>query len=206
MLVGDPNKMETLEHHTLADADFASCLITRRSTAGGCLLMRDSSGGPTIGCLDAVSKRLRAAAPSTGHAEVCALDLTMRKITLPAALVLQVIFGDKVHTMWVDASVVVANIQKGECSAALRYLAKFPGVNIAFISDLVHQCSGFELEKVGTADNTADIFTKPLEYDSFSKHRNALGILSQRGMQIMMQSLGEGAGVITPVHKTSLRS
>ena len=78
-----------------------------------------------------------------------------------------------------DATTAMQTIMRGDAESALRYMAKFPGVNIGFLSDVVSskdiRCS---MSHIPTGDNTADLFTKPLPAAPFSKHRRGLGILS----------------------------
>jgi hypothetical protein len=184
VIVADPAEIDDFWCATSADSDHAGCPITRRSTSAGVLEVI----GPrnTHATLDTMSHVQRSAAPSSGHAEVCALDTTLRKITLPACIPIDAAFGRRVQqVLGVDASVVISNVEKGEASKDLRYMAKYPGVSIGFVSDLLHVKLDnntepqFALEKLNTLDNVADIGTKPLELIAFHKHRFRLGILSK---------------------------
>ena len=48
-----------------------------------------------------------------------------------------------------------------------------------FIRDRVLEVKDIQLQKLGTADMTADLFTKQLPYPSFKKHRRNLGITNE---------------------------
>jgi hypothetical protein len=178
VMVGSHTEMTTVTGRTLADADHAKCPVTRRSTGGAC----NQIIGPAITCatLDAFSGRQPSSAPSTGHAEFVALDKAVRKCTLPQATPLDFVFQRPLkYELFVDASVVLTNVMKGDCASELLYLHKFPGVNIAFVSDLISQRPDqFSIGKVDTKCNTADVFTKALDVTDFEKHRKSLGIVS----------------------------
>ena len=48
-----------------------------------------------------------------------------------------------------------------------------------FIRDRVLEVKDIQLQKLGTADMTADLFTKQLPYPLFKKHRRSLGITNE---------------------------
>ena len=141
--------------------------------------------------LDAFSGRMPSSAPSTGHAEFVALDKAVRKMTLPQSIAIDHVFKRELqYNMLIDASVVLTNVMKGECASELAYLAKFPGVNLSFVSDLIEQRPQFAIDKVDTAYNTSDIFTKALEFVAFSRHRQGLGVLSEQEFTALRRRLG----------------
>ena len=75
-------------HHV--DADHGGCLDTRKSTTGSIFTL---SGQHGMHCaLEAFSRLQRTAAPSTPHAEIAAIDESLRKIVLPLSLMVEFMF------------------------------------------------------------------------------------------------------------------
>jgi hypothetical protein len=89
---GDPSS--ALELRVYADADFAGCVRTMRSTTGVILAM---SGPDARVILTGVSKRRTAMSRSTPEAEIIAADRAMRAEGIPTLSLLDTIFERKVH-------------------------------------------------------------------------------------------------------------
>ena len=84
--VGDPIK--NLELHLFADAGFAGCSATQRSTSGLHLRMQ---GAHACFPLGGVSKRQSCVSHSAPEAEMAAADFTLRHSGLPAMVVWDVV-------------------------------------------------------------------------------------------------------------------
>ena len=76
--VGD--KLETLQPHLFADADFAGCLASQRSTSGYHFAIR---GPNTCFPISGVSKRQTCVSHSTPEAEMVSADFSLRHCGLP---------------------------------------------------------------------------------------------------------------------------
>lgn len=157
-----------------ADADHGGDPDTRRSTSGWSIILKGPSGSRA--CLAWGSKLQGATARSTGHSEVAAVnDMITRDILVLLGLVERV-YGGRVRTNILDDSDVARTAIRGSNHSKLRYMAKHPGISLAFLRDVLEQ-NCIELERVDSADNVADIFTKALRKDVFLKHFRALGLV-----------------------------
>ena len=67
---------------------------------------------------------------------------------------------------------------KNGISAKMRYIRKHQRISIGFLHDAMDDKVHDDRKtvRVDSADNTADVFTKPLDDQSFAKHRLTLGI------------------------------
>jgi hypothetical protein len=90
---GDPSN--ALELRVYADADFAGCIRTMRSTTGVILAV---SGPNTRVILTGVSNRQTAVSHSTLEAEIIAADHAMRAEGIPTLSLLDTRFERKVTT------------------------------------------------------------------------------------------------------------
>ena len=76
--------------HVYADADFAGCRFTKRSTTGG---FTCAEGESTFFPIGYVSKRQSAVSHSTPKAEIVSADHVLRTMAIPALQVWDVAFG-----------------------------------------------------------------------------------------------------------------
>ena len=141
----------------------------RRSTSGWVLMLRGKYGAKVP--LDWASRKQGAVARSSGEAETVALDEALRGILgvnrglcsagLPIMDALEKILGVELCVrVLVDASVCKTAAEKGT-STQMKYISKSQGVDLFWLRDVV-QRAGVKLDKVGSADNLADLLTKPL--------------------------------------------
>jgi len=148
-----------------SDADFAGCTLDRKSTSGTCQFL-----GP---CLTSwSSKKQNSVALSTAEAEYvavgnCVAQILWMKQTLED-------FGlsfDKIPVLCDNTSAI--NIAKNPIQHSRT---KHIEIRHHFIRDHVSRGS-IALNYIGTDDQLADIFTKPLADAQFSKIRRELGML-----------------------------
>jgi hypothetical protein len=149
-----------------SDSDYAGCKIERRSTSGICQLLGRSlvSWSP---------KKQNSIALSTAEAEYiaagsCCAQILLMKTTLND-------FGIKFKLCDNESAMKLTN------NLAQHVRTKHIDVHHHFIRD--HQQKGDTcIESVGTDDQLADIFTKPLDEKRFCKLRNESNILDFSNM------------------------
>ena len=156
------------------DADHGSCIQTARSTSGSCVFAVGRLGSVALTAW--ASKAQTCAAASTGEAETVAANETCRKHLLPVSDVLGQLGhdGDSSHLLG-DSSAALQAIDKG-ISPNMRYLRKNQRISIACLHDYAEQ-AGVKFKKEDTSRNVADMFTKPLDVDTFSRLRHSLGVV-----------------------------
>ena len=79
-----------------------------------------------------------------------------------------------------DASSAISAIRKGGTEGQLRYLPKYPGISISFLHDVFYCDNNGEINadliKIDSINNPADVLTKPLDAESFNRHRSWIGV------------------------------
>ena len=94
---------------------------------------------------------------------------------IPALDAVEKLLGQKVELrVKVDASVCKAAAEKGT-SSHMKYISKSQGVDLFWMRDVVQRL-GVRLDKVSTADNVADLLTKPLCGQRTEILREAAGV------------------------------
>jgi len=148
-----------------SDSDFAGCKLDRKSTSGTCHLLGSS-------LVSWFSRKQVSVALSTTEAEYvaagscCAQTLWMRQQLMDYGLKL-----DHIPLRCDNTSAI--NLTK---NPILHSRTKHIEIRHHFIRD--HALKGdVEIEFVETQNQLADIFTKPLDKESFFKIRSELGIL-----------------------------
>ena len=141
----------------------------RRSTSGWALMLRGRYGAKAP--LDWASRKQAAVARSSGEAETAVLDEALRGILgvnrglcsagLPIMDALEKILGVNLGVrVLVDASVCKTAAEKGT-STQMKHISKSQGVDLFWLRDIVRR-TDVQLDKVSSADNLADLLTKPL--------------------------------------------
>ena len=151
-----------------SDSDYAGCKIERKNTSGTCQLLKRS-------LVSWSSKKQNSVALSTVEAEYilagsCCAQLLWMKATLSD-------FGInfKKLPLLYDNAIKLTN------NPVQHVRTKHIDVRHHFIRD--HQQKGdICIESVGTEDQLANIFTKPLDEKRFCKIRNELNILNFSNM------------------------
>ena len=164
------------------DADHAG-EASRRSTSGWLLVLRGEHG--THVPIDWASRGQPVVARSGGEAETVALHDALRRIVgvnrglcasgIPAVDFLERALGRKVPLrVLVDATVCKTAAEKGS-SNRMRYISKTQQVDLFWLRDVVHTV-GVKLVKVTSAENLADILTKPLDGQRTRMLREMIGV------------------------------
>ncbi|WVZ93933.1 hypothetical protein U9M48_039882 [Paspalum notatum var. saurae] len=148
-----------------SDADHAGCRIDRKSTSGTCLLLGTS-------LVSWSSRKQASVALSTTEAEYvaaasCCSQLLWMKATLSD---FGLRFG-RIHLLVNSTSAI--SVAK---NPVLYSRTKHIDVRFHFLRDH-YEKGDIDLIHVVSANQLADIFTKPLEFDAFTRLRGELGLL-----------------------------
>lgn len=154
----------------VTDSDYAASLDTRRSRIGWVYLMAG-------GAISWLSRLQQTVATSTVHAEAQALQSAMREgIWLARAL------SD--FEVCNQTQIEIQGDNQGSLALATKFgvsdRTKHFDVIVAFIRQNV-ESGQFRLNYVKSADNMADMLTKPLPRIAFQRHRASMGIKSMEG-------------------------
>jgi hypothetical protein len=151
-----------------SDADWAGCKIKRKSTSGTCEFLGRS-------LVSWASKKQNSVALSTAEAEYiatghcCAQLLCMRQTLRDYGYKLT-----KIPLLCDNESAIRMADNPVEHSRTKHIAIRYP-----FLRD--HQQKGdIEIAYINTKDQLADIFTKPLDEQTFTKLRHELNILDSR--------------------------
>jgi hypothetical protein len=153
-----------------SDSDYAGCKVERRSISGTCQLLGRS-------LVSWSSKKQNSVVLSTTEAEYIATDSCCAQILWMKATLKD--FGIKLNKVPLlcdnESAVKLTN------NPVQHVRTNHIDVRHHFIRD--HQQKGdISIENVGTEDQLADIFTKPLDENRFCKLRNELNILDFSNM------------------------
>jgi hypothetical protein len=148
-----------------SDSDYAGCKIDRKSTSGGCQL---------LGCslVSWSSKKQNSVALSTAEAEYisagsCCAQLLWMKQTLLDYII---DFKDILLLCYSESAIKIAN------NPVQHSRTKYIDIQHHFLRDHVSK-GDIKIDGIGTNDQLADIFTKPLEESRFCKLRNELNVI-----------------------------
>ena len=151
-----------------ADGDHAAERRTRKSTSGGAVFLFGKWG--TRALLDWLSKVQNVVALSTGESELTALAAVGR-VVVYIVMVLEHVFGFEIEAkILVDSTTAIQAVSAG-FSQRMRYARKSQGVVLGWLHDMFEG----RLDKIDTRVNVSDIETKPLDGESFPRHRRYLG-------------------------------
>ena len=152
--VGDPPSK--LTPHCFADADFAGCAKTSRSTSGVhlCLL-----GPNTVFPLAGQSKKQGCVSHSTPEAEIVAADHAMRTSGLPSLELWERLLCRKVILEFHEDNETCIGAMRCGYSAAMRHLGRTHGVCLRWLAERFHEAQ-YKLYYERSALQAADIYTK----------------------------------------------
>ena len=151
------NKASELGIHLFADADFAGCSKTSRSTSGAHLaVIASKSHWPPAG----QSKKQGCVSHSTPEAEIVAADHALRSIGVPALALWSVILErpDATIRFHEDNETAIIVMKQGY-SAAMRHLERTHGVCLRWLAERFHE-PAYVLDYERSALMSADVYTK----------------------------------------------
>ena len=153
--VGDPPSEWYLA--LFADADFAGCRTTMKSTGGVFLVLM---GPNTFMPLTASSKKHGSASASSTEAEVVTLAIALRTIGIPALDLLEELLGRKVElVIFEDNQATKTIVSTGKYAKAMGHVPRCHGVQLTTVTERLRDgtCT---IEDCHTESMAADIFTK----------------------------------------------
>ena len=154
--VGDP--MDDAHLALYADADFAGCVESLRSTSGGHLNLQ---GPSTRFPLSGSSKRQGCVSHSTPEAEIVAADVAMRAMGLPALKLLQRILKKSPNFVVYDDNKAMIGVVRLGRNPTMRHLERSHGVCISWMHEMfTRDCDYMYLAYEVTDRMAADIYTK----------------------------------------------
>ena len=142
--------------HVFADAEFAGCPQTQRSTSGVAVQLGSASS-----LLPVVfySTRQHCVSHSTAEAEIVALDCALRMHAMPVLTLWQTIFPDAKCIVHEDNQAALQIVRTGK-NPTLRHIGRTHRVSIAWLAEALSHDDMHVLYE--TSDRmAADIFTKP---------------------------------------------
>ncbi|CAE8592117.1 unnamed protein product [Polarella glacialis] len=154
--VGRGDKAEDLCLRLFADADFAGCKDTARSTSE---VFLGIYGKNTFVPVAAQAKKQSCVSQSTPEAELVAANLALRTQGLPALDVFDKVFGRKVKLFFEEDNNMAISTIKAGYSNTMRHLGRTHRVSLRWMHEvsLDEQC---EIRRCDTLLQAADIFTK----------------------------------------------
>ena len=159
------------------DADHNGDPTTSKSTTGFVMYII-SKGGDTRAAITWGSKRQTSTAWSSGEAEVVALAEATRPSIKLQLLCRGIMHGTQEKNVFMDvqcdAEAAIGAVRKGYSS--MEYMEKTQRVRLGGLHEMLCEADDVSLNKEPTDTNTADVFTKPLERESFVRHRQGLQV------------------------------
>ena len=152
--VGD--KPEDVQPFLFADADFAGCTETQRSTTGYYLAIR---GPRTCFPITGVSKRQNCVSHSTPEAETVATDFCLRHCGLPNLDLWHTVLPHKPCIMFFEDNQAMIRVIETGKNPTMRYLHRTHRVSVAWLHE-VFKGDHLRLMYEISARMAADIFTK----------------------------------------------
>ena len=168
--VGDD--ADSIGVHLYADADFAGCKKSKRSTSGAffCLL-----GPDTLYPIQAVSKKQTAVSHSTPEAEIVATDLAVRTVGTPALSLWDTLLQREVVMQFHEDNAAMIQVCRTGRNPTMRHLGRTHKVDVQWLHERFAE-PYYNLLYEPTLGMRADIFTKGF-VDS-DKWRHALDLIS----------------------------
>jgi len=150
--------------HCYVDADYAGCLDTRKSTSGFVFKL---NGGP----VSWASKKQQSVASSTVESEYIAFHAAVKEAKWLRLLLLDLGQGDNAIIVLCDNAGCLANVKNPMPSSYVKH------IDVAYHMVRDQVAAGYiEPFYVPSADNLADMFTKPLDRVKFVGLRDQLGM------------------------------
>ena len=124
--VGD--RREDLGPHLYADADFAGCPETLRSTSG---VFMSVLGPNSFAPLSGLSKKQTAVSHSTPEAEIVAADLALREEGIPAVELWEMLLGRDLRVIFHEGNQAMIQVCKTGRNPTMRHLNRTHKVDVA---------------------------------------------------------------------------
>ena len=148
-----------------SDADYARDEGTRKSTSGYAFMLGSS-------IVSWCSQKQRTVALLTTESEYVAACQSIKELVWLKLLMAELISNNSI-TLYMDNQCVIRLIQNPEFHKRTKHI----DVRYHFIREKFRD-GVFQLEYVHTSNQLADIFTKPLNFETFKRLRELIGIVS----------------------------
>jgi hypothetical protein len=152
--VGD--KPQQLSTHLFADADFAGCPDSQRSTSGMHLAIR---GPATCFPIAGASKRQTCVSHSTPEAELVAADFALRTAGLPALQLWDVLLQRHAGLVFHEDNQAMIRVCETGRNPTMRHLGRTHRVSVARMHE-IFKMPDIHLTYEATHRQSADIYTK----------------------------------------------
>ena len=140
-----------LRPHLLADADFAGCTDTQRSTSGVHLAIR---GPRTCFPVSGQSKRQTCVSHSTPEAEITSADFALRLCGMPALDLWHTLLPHRPALLFHDDNQAMISVVRSGRNPTMRYLKRTHGVSVAWLHERFKQPSWQKVRRL-TASQAA---------------------------------------------------
>ena len=155
---------ENIDPHLYADADFAGCTATSRSTNGAHLCLR---GNNTYFSLSGTCKKQDCVSHSTPEAELVAAAFAIRKEGLPATYVWDTLLQPgqkkrKIVTVFHEDNQTMIRAVKSGRNPTMRHMGRTHYVQIKWLQERF-KAGDLSLKFTPSAKQMADIYTKPFD-------------------------------------------
>ena len=150
------NKFDDLSLSLFADADFAGCAQTLRSTSGSHMHIQ---GKQTRFPLSGGSKRQGCVSHSTPEAEIVAADVTLRTMGLPALSIWETLTGKSPKLLFHDDNQGMIGVVRSGRNPTMRHLERTHGIAITSLHEHFTR-ENYVLMYEVTSKMAADIHTK----------------------------------------------
>jgi len=187
-LTGDSRDMLELVSECFCDSDHGGDKETSRSISGAFSFIMGRHGTKALMAWFAV--KMRSSGVSTGEVEVGAASVSLRRLALPLASVLEFVFVPvqaKVLTKLRGDAEVAEHVFASGRSKSMRYIRKVHRISIHFVYDALH-LPDVSYEHVDSNVNCSDMLTKPLPKETHFRHLQFVGlvVLSEDGKVLAM--------------------
>ena len=182
--VGD--SIDDLSPHLFADADFAGCPNTSRSTSGAYLCLRGPSTCFPLSCL---SKRQGCVSHSTPDAEIVAADAALRTIGLPSIDLWDVLAARPVTPFVHEDNQAMIRVCETGRNPTMRHLGRTHRVSVDWLHE---QFSSDQISLLyeKTDRQAGDIFTKG--FTNPDKWRHAAELINILSPDLL-KAIGRGS-------------
>ena len=186
--------------HLYADADFAGCTKTIRSTSGVFM----SIMGPNTSCpLAAMSKKQSAVSHSTPESELVAADLALRTEGIPAIELWGTLLGREPRVIFHEDNQAMIAVCKSGKNPTMRHMGRTHRVSVAWLHERF-QTDDFELRYTESSQMAADIFTK--EFTDSEKFKQVCSLINHVDPKEFWHTPAADGGIETVSLRCPMRS